>query len=64
MDNPEISALNEERAATGCEGQLLHGGDVVMKDLNTQTHQYKTHLQNSTQVHLNSYAIFKNVAFI
>lgn len=52
VDNPEISALNEERTATGCEGQLLHRGDVVMKDLNTQMDKYRTHLQNSTKVDL------------
>lgn len=53
MDKPEISALNEERAAIGFEGQLLHRGDVVMKDLNTQTHKHKTHLQNSADILFN-----------
>lgn len=53
VDQPEIPALNEERAATGCEGQLLHGGNVVMKDLNTQTHKHKTHLQNSADILFN-----------
>lgn len=42
VDNPEIPALNEERAATGCEGQFLHGGDVMMQDLNTQTHKMRS----------------------
>lgn len=36
--NPKITTLNEERAATRREGQLLHRGDVMMQNLNTHTH--------------------------